>query len=75
MSSRRTLAGAILSPSATANVTFVAPVGKRFELVGAARNVFDVQYMDPASDQHRQDTIPQNRRTLRVGLRVKFAAQ
>jgi outer membrane receptor protein involved in Fe transport len=75
MSSRRTLAGATLSPAATANVTVVAPVGKRFELVGSVKNLFDIQYADPGSDQHIQDTIPQNGRTLRVGLRVKLATR
>ena len=72
MSSRRTIAGGILGPAATANVTLVAPVGKRFELVGTIRNLFDVQYADPASDAHRQDSIPQNGRTVRVGLQWKL---
>ena len=75
MSSRRTLAGATLSPAATANVTVVAPLSKRFELVGSVKNLFDIQYADPGSDQHLQDAIPQNGRTLRIGLRVKVAAR
>ena len=72
MSSRRTIAGGVLGPAATANVTLLAPVGKRFELVGTIRNLFDVQYADPASDAHRQDSIPQNGRTVRVGLQWKL---
>jgi outer membrane receptor protein involved in Fe transport len=72
MSSRRTVAGGMLGPAATANVTLVAPVGNRFELFGSVRNLFDVQYADPASDAHRQDSIPQNGRTMRVGLRWKL---
>jgi len=75
MSSRRTLANATLDPTATANVTFVAPVGKRFQLIGNVRNLFDVQYSDPASDQHLQDTIPQNGRTFRIGLQVKLGSR
>jgi outer membrane receptor for ferrienterochelin and colicins len=75
MSSRRTLAGATLGATATANVTFVAPVSRRFELVGGVRNLFDVQYSDPASDQHLQDSIPQNGRTLRIGVRMKLASR
>jgi iron complex outermembrane receptor protein len=72
MSSRRTLAGAILGAATTANVTMVSPVGLRFELVGSVRNLFNVQYADPASVSHQQDTIPQNGRTLRIGLRWKL---
>jgi outer membrane receptor for ferrienterochelin and colicins len=75
LSSRRTLAGATLKPAATASVTVIAPMGKAFELFGGVRNLFDVQYADPASDQHLQDVIPQNGRTLRVGLRWKLAAK
>jgi outer membrane receptor for ferrienterochelin and colicins len=75
MSSRRTLAGATLDPTATANVTFIAPVNKKFDLVGNVRNLFDAQYSDPASDAHLQDTIPQNGRTFRIGLRLKFASR
>jgi len=72
MSSRRTVAGGSLGAAATASVTFVAPVGKSFEILGTVRNLFDVLYADPASDSHRQDSIPQNGRTLRVGLRWKL---
>ncbi|HKB09133.1 MAG TPA: TonB-dependent receptor [Vicinamibacterales bacterium] len=75
MSSRRTLADATLGATATANMTFVAPLNKRFDLVGTVRNLFDAQYSDPASDAHLQDTIPQNGRTFRAGLRLKFAAR
>jgi outer membrane receptor protein involved in Fe transport len=75
LGSRRTLAGATLQPAATAGVTIIAPVGSAFELFGGVRNLFDVQYADPASDSHRQDVIPQNGRTLRVGLRWKIAAK
>ncbi len=71
MSSRRTLAGDTLEPAATANVTMIAPVGTGFELVGGVMNLFDVQYADPVSDQHRQDSIERNGRTFRVGLRWK----
>jgi outer membrane receptor protein involved in Fe transport len=69
------LAGATLKPAATAGVTIIAPMGRAFELFGGVRNVFNVQYADPASDSHRQDVIPQNDRTARVGLRWKLAAK
>jgi iron complex outermembrane receptor protein len=74
-SSRRTLAGATLSPATTASVTLLAALGRGFELTASARNLFDVAYADPASDSHRQDVIPQNGRTVRVGLRWKLGAK
>jgi iron complex outermembrane receptor protein len=75
MGSRRTLAGVTLAPSATVSLTMIVPLPNAFELVGSARNLFDVDYADPASADHRQDVIPQNGRTLRIGLRWKFGAK
>ena len=72
MSSRRTVAGGTLGAAATVSLTLVAPVGRRLEFLATARNLFDVLYADPASDAHRQDSIPQNGRTLRVGLNWKL---
>ena len=71
MSRRETLAGLGVSPAATVNVTVVQPLSVSWELFGAVRNVFDAQYEDPASNGHRQDSIPQNGRTARIGLRWK----
>jgi outer membrane receptor for ferrienterochelin and colicins len=75
MSSRQTLAGATLPPAATADVTLTVPIGRAFALVGSVRNVFNLRYADPASDQHRQDDIPQNGRTLRIALNWRPAAK
>jgi len=50
----------------------VKPIGRTFEIFGTVRNLFDVDYSVPASQEHVQDTIPQNGRTFRVGLRVKL---
>ena len=75
MSSRRTLAGNTLSPTATANVTITVPIGPAFELVGSARNLFNAEYADPVSDQNLQDAITQNGRTLRIGLTWKFLSK
>jgi outer membrane receptor for ferrienterochelin and colicins len=72
MSSRRTLAGNTLNPATTANVTVVVPAGTAFELVGTAANLFNAQYADAASNNLLQDSIPQNGRTLRVGLSWKL---
>jgi iron complex outermembrane receptor protein len=75
MSARQTIAGSRLSPVTTANLTFMAPVGRSFELFGGAQNIFGAQYGDPASEQHRQDVIPRNGRTWNAGLRWKIGAR
>ena len=68
--SRKTIAGNQLSATATTNLTITRSLGRSFELVGTVRNLFDVVYAIPASDSHLQDSILQNGRTFRVGLRV-----
>jgi iron complex outermembrane receptor protein len=68
--SRQTIAGNTLSPMGMANLTVTKSLGRSFELVGTVRNLFDTDYAIPASDEHVQDSIPQNGRTFRVGLRV-----
>jgi outer membrane receptor for ferrienterochelin and colicins len=68
LSSRRTLAGSEVSAAGTVNVHVVQPLGRSWELTGGVRNIFDARYSDPVSSQHRQDTIPQNGRTARIGL-------
>jgi outer membrane receptor protein involved in Fe transport len=75
LSSRTTLAGNTLSPSVLANVTLIQPVGHTFELFGTVRNLFNEQYADPASGVNLQDSIPQNGRTVRIGLRVKLGSK
>jgi len=69
LSPRNTLAGLKVPAEATINVTVLQPLGRSWELSGGVQNIFDAQYADPASDQHRQDAIPQNGRTARIGLR------
>jgi outer membrane receptor for ferrienterochelin and colicin len=69
LSSRETTSGSRVSAASAINVTVVQPIGRSWELLGAVRNVFDAQYEDPVSNQHRQDAIPQNGRTARIGLR------
>jgi outer membrane receptor for ferrienterochelin and colicins len=70
--SRQTIAGNQLSATGTVNLTVTKSLGRSFELLGTVRNMFDVDYAIPASDSHVQDSIPQNGRTFRVGLRVKI---
>jgi iron complex outermembrane receptor protein len=69
---RQTVAGNHLGAAATANLTLIKPLGRSFEIVGTVRNLFDLHYAVPASDEHLQDSIPQDGRTFRVGLRVKL---
>jgi outer membrane receptor for ferrienterochelin and colicins len=75
LSSRTTLAGSVLPPAALANVTMIQPAGRLFELVGTVRNLFNQQYADPGSSANLQDSIPQNSRTFRIGLRWKLSSK
>ena len=72
LSNRTTLAGHSLPSRILASVTMSQPMGRSFELVGTVRNLFSDPFSDPASDQHLQDSIPQNGRTFRIGLRWKL---
>lgn len=72
---RRTLAGNVTGAAFTTNLTLTQPLGRSWALVGTVRNLFDVDYSDPASSQHLQDVIPQNGRTARIGLRWTFRVQ
>ncbi|MBA2354600.1 MAG: TonB-dependent receptor, partial [Acidobacteria bacterium] len=72
MSSRGTVAGNRVGPVGLVNVTLLQPLGRRWELVGTVRNLFDADYADPASSSHVQDVIPRNGRTARIGLRWKL---
>ncbi|MEP7308337.1 MAG: TonB-dependent receptor [Acidobacteriota bacterium] len=75
LSSRETLAGSHVGAAAIVNVTMVQPVTRSWELFGTVRNLFDVDYADPASSSHRQDAIPQNGRTARIGLRYSMGTK
>jgi iron complex outermembrane receptor protein len=69
LSARGTLAGAAVPAAATLNLTMTQPLGPAWELFGGVRNIFDNRYSDPVSAGHLQDSIAQNGRTARVGLR------
>ena len=72
LSSRGTLGGAEVSAAAPVNVTMVQSLGHSWELFGSVRNIFDARYSDPVSNQHRQDSISQNGRSARIGLRWRL---
>jgi outer membrane receptor protein involved in Fe transport len=61
-----------VSAAAIFNLSVVQPLGRSAELYGSVRNLFDAQYSDPVSAQHLQDSILQNGRTARIGLRWKL---
>jgi iron complex outermembrane receptor protein len=69
---RRTVGGNTLGAATTANLTVIKPIGRSLELVGSVRNLFGLDYAVPASSEHVQDSIPQNGRTFRVGLRLRL---
>jgi len=69
---RDTLHGDRLGTAATADTTFNMPLTDTLALTAGAYNLFNASYADPASDAHRQDVIPQDGRTLRVGVRMKL---
>jgi iron complex outermembrane receptor protein len=75
LSSRETLAGATVGAASMVNVTLVQPFGHTWELFGGVRNIFDNQYADPVSFAHMQDSIPQNGRTARIGLRWRLGTK
>jgi outer membrane receptor for ferrienterochelin and colicins len=74
ISRRRTLAADTVAPVTVANLTLIAPFGRSFELFAGVRNVFDQRGYDPGSEEHVQDAIQQNGRTVRVALRWMFGA-
>jgi iron complex outermembrane receptor protein len=47
-------------------------LGNGIELAASVFNLFDNKYSDPGSEEHRQDSIVQIGRTVRVKLTYKF---
>jgi iron complex outermembrane receptor protein len=73
MSRRLTVSRGTVPGHMVANVTYVQPLGRRLTLTAAVRNVLDSDYADPASEEHRQESIPQDGRTVHIGLRWSWA--
>jgi iron complex outermembrane receptor protein len=74
LSERRTLEGNWVSPAFVSNLTVYTHHPKTgLELSASVFNLFDNRYSDPASEEHRQDSIVQNGRTLRVTIAYQFA--
>jgi iron complex outermembrane receptor protein len=69
MSQRLTVARSLVGGHALANVNYVHPINSRLAFTATVRNLFEAKYADPASAEHRQETIPQDGRTGYIGLR------
>ncbi len=72
LSARTTLAGRTVDPASVANVTVNLPIGSSLLVTGQIRNLFNARYADPASDEQIADSIEQNGRTARIGIRWSF---
>jgi iron complex outermembrane receptor protein len=72
LSSRSTPAGTTVRRVATVNFIATARIQGGLDLTATVRNLFGVRYADPASAEHVPDAIPQDGRTVFVGLRWSF---
>lgn len=72
-SSRKTLAGSATEAVWITNLTLFAPrIWKNLDFSASVYNLFDYAYGDPASEDFRQDQIPQDGRSFRIKLTYKF---
>jgi iron complex outermembrane receptor protein len=69
MSQRITVSRSLVAGHMLANVNYTYPIAPQLSVTATIRNLFDKAYADPASEEHRQDVIPQDGRTFYVGLR------
>jgi outer membrane receptor for ferrienterochelin and colicins len=70
---RRTLAGNDTGGFVVANLTLLSQeLIKGLEISGSIYNLFDKKYGDPASNEFRQNVIPQDGRTFRIKLTYLF---
>ncbi len=72
LSTRTTLAGKTVDPASVAHVTVNLPFGRSLLVTGHIRNLFNARYADPVSDEQMADSIEQNGRTARIGIRWSF---
>jgi iron complex outermembrane receptor protein len=72
VSERRTLGGSTVGPAAIANVNLRWNAGDHLTLSAGVRNLFDRRFADPGSEEHLQDAIQQDGRSVRVGLEWRF---
>ena len=69
---RGTRSGTHVGAAALAHATLNARISRSLDLTATIRNVFDQRYADPASAEQAFNSIEQNGRTARVGLRFSW---
>jgi iron complex outermembrane receptor protein len=52
------------------NVTLTSPLSRMLEVTVGLYNAAGTRYADPGAEEHRQNTIPQDGRTLLARVRV-----
>ena len=72
---RYTLARDKVDAAAVVNLTAHWPITRHLSLTGSIANLFDQQYVDPASDEHLPVVIPQIGRAMRLGFRWNLQAR
>lgn len=73
MSERLTVSGGRVDPVTLTNLTILGRSPHNgFEVSASIFNLFDARWEDPGSEEHRQDGIVQNGRTLRLRLTYRF---
>jgi iron complex outermembrane receptor protein len=73
MSARRTLAGGRAPGFVLADLSLRAPrLAGGLDVFLDVRNLLDTSYADPGAEDHLQDTLRQDGRTVRLGLRYRF---
>jgi iron complex outermembrane receptor protein len=75
VSSRRSPLGTTVPAATVVHLTLSSRVARSVELFGTIRNLFDRSFSDPASEEHWTDSIPQNGRTARIGLRWHLSSR
>jgi outer membrane receptor for ferrienterochelin and colicins len=69
---RLTLDGTSLDSFLLANATLSTEGARRLELSAGVYNVFNRHYSDPGGEEHVQRSIPQDGRTIRGRVTVRF---
>jgi iron complex outermembrane receptor protein len=75
LSQRKTIASGAVPRATVVNVTMIEPVTRWVNLTAQVTDLFDQRYADPGSEEHVQDSIEQNGRTLMVGVRWTFGGK
>jgi len=69
---RRTLDGVVLPGFMLASVTASTAVNRGLDLELGVYNLFDTRYADPGAEEHRQQAIAQDGRTIRARIIARF---